>query len=221
MELKEITDWLTLNREWLFSGIGIVVIGLIWKLITYFRKNNINQSIPNGISNDSDVSVNNENNISINIGAPNNDSDDKDTIESAKYSNIEDLKNNVYILFIDDDTKFKVVNILKNAGYKNVKIIKDVRSIDMEDVIKADIFFIDIQGVGKRMDFRDEGLGLAKALMEKYGKKKKYIIYSAETHGDRFNEVLRKADDFLPKDADPYQFESIIEKFFYDEGRNA
>ena len=217
MELKEITDWLTLNKEWLFSGIGIVVIGLVWKPITYFRKNNINQSIPNVTSNDSDISVNNENNININIGVPDNDSDDKNIIKSAKYSNIEDLKNNIYILFIDDDTKFKVVNILRNSGYKNVKIIKDIRSLDIEDVKKADIFFIDIQGVGKRMNFRDEGLGLAKALMEKYGKKKKYIIYSAETHGDRFDEVLRKADDFLAKDADPYQFQSIIEKFFYNE----
>lgn len=204
MEFKEIMDWLTSNKDWLFSGLGIVVIGFIWKFITGNNKENeTKQSLSS--------------NININIDTENNKKNDEYLLESVKYSKIEDLKNNIYILFIDDDTKFKVVNILKNAGYNNVKIIKDLKSLDIEDVTKTDIFFIDIQGVGKKMGFRDEGLGLAKALMEKYLNKKKYIIYSAETHGDRFNEALRKADDFLPKDADPYQFESIIEKFFLEE----
>lgn len=204
-KLGEIMDWIYANKDWIFSGVGIAIFGLFWKFMTNDKKENTNkQSFSTTINN--------------NINIPTEDKkDDEYFLESAKYSKKEDLKNNIHILFIDDDTKFKVVNILKTAGYNNVKIIKDVKSLDITDVEKADIFFIDIQGVGKKMGFKDEGLGLASALMDRYTKKKKYIIYSAETHGDRFNEALRKADDFLPKDADPYQFESIIEKFFLEE----
>jgi hypothetical protein len=39
------------------------------------------------------------------------------------------------------------------------------------------------------------------------------IIYSAETEGDRFHEALRKADSFLAKNADPYQFQRLVEEF--------
>src|SRR5262245_37952020 len=33
----------------------------------------------------------------------------------------------VRILFVDDDTKFRVVNILKSAGWRNVKITRDIK----------------------------------------------------------------------------------------------
>ena len=62
------------------------------------------------------------------------------------------------------------------------------------------------------MGFNDEGLGLALAIKDKYPEKK-VIIYSAETNGDRFHEALRKADSFLPKNADPYEFQRIVEEF--------
>ncbi len=214
MESKEILDWINLNKEWLFSGIGIVLFGLVWKI---FNNNNEESKAPESFSSNGNESNNNENNININIDTAIKEKEDNYFVESSKYSKTDDLKNNIYILFIDDDTKFKVVNILKTAGYNNVKIIKDVKSLNLDDVKKADILFIDIQGVGKKMDFKDEGLGLASALMQKYGVTKKYVIYSSETNGDRFNHVLREADDFLSKDADPYQFESIIEKFFLEE----
>lgn len=207
MEIKEVTDWININKEWLFSGVGIVIIASIYK---FFIKDKETNNIPLKQITDNENNIVNE--ITINtIEKRNNEI----LVESTKYEQLEDLKNNIKILFIDDDTKFKVVNILKNAGYNNIKIIKDIKSL--EEVESADILFIDIQGVGKRMGFKDEGLGLANALMDKYKNKKKYIIYSAETHGDRFNDVLRQADDFLSKDADPYQFESIIEKFFLNE----
>jgi len=84
--------------------------------------------------------------------------------------------------------------------------------LDDRDVVEADILFIDVQGVGVSMGFSDEGLGLALAIKEKY-KEKKVIIYSAETEGDRFHEALRKADSFLAKNADPYQFQRLVEEF--------
>ena len=30
-------DWIIQNKEWLFSGIGIIIIGLAWKSLVYFR----------------------------------------------------------------------------------------------------------------------------------------------------------------------------------------
>lgn len=116
------------------------------------------------------------------------------------------------ILFIDDDTKFKVVSILKTAGWVNTKTVKDISNYDDPVVNSAEIIFVDIQGVGKLLQTRDEGLGLALHLKKKYPDKK-VIIYSAETQGDRFHEALRKADGFLPKNAEPYEFQQLVEQF--------
>ena len=125
---------------------------------------------------------------------------------------VNSIKKRISILFIDDDTKFKVVKILKNAGWINTSSVKDVKSLDDPIVKDTDIFFVDIQGVGIELQFNDEGLGLALALKNKYPNKK-VVIYSAETKGDRFHAALRKADSFLPKNAEPYEFQQIVEQY--------
>ncbi len=122
-----------------------------------------------------------------------------------------DRKFKTRILFIDDDTKFKVVKILTKSGWINTSIIKDANTLDEPSIIDAHILFVDVQGVGVAMGFDSEGLGLALALKEKY-RAKKIIIYSAETNGNRFHEALRKADSFLPKNADPYEFQKLVEE---------
>jgi hypothetical protein len=113
------------------------------------------------------------------------------------------------ILFVDDDTKFKVVKIVKAAGWPNVSIKKDIRDLDSLDVREADVLFIDIQGVGCALSFGDEGLGLALAIKQKYPEKK-VVIYSAQTAGDRFHKALKKADGSLAKNADPYEFIALL-----------
>lgn len=45
-----------------------------------------------------------------------------------------ELKKKTKILFIDDDNKFKVVNILKSSGWINTKIIKDINNLDSDEV---------------------------------------------------------------------------------------
>ena len=124
-------------------------------------------------------------------------------------------KKHLSILFIDDDTKFKVVKILKNAGWVNTSSVRDIKSLDDQIVKDTHIFFVDIQGVGLALQFNEEGLGLALALKNKYPSKK-VVIYSAETKGDRFHEALRKADSFLPKNAEPYEFQQIVEQYSAD-----
>ena len=114
--------------------------------------------------------------------------------------------------FIDDDMRFKVTKILIRSGWVHTKLIKDCETLDEQDIIKASILFIDVQGVGLAMGFHDEGLGLALAIKQKYPKKK-VVIYSAETQGDRFHKALREADSFLAKNADPYEFQRLVEEF--------
>lgn len=175
------------------SGIVIYVL----KLFFYKKpKNNEYASMMNTIN------INNTNN-----GATNE-------LKNTNFSggNLEIYKTSKRILFIDDDTKFKVVQILKTTGWTHTKIIKDVKSLDCAEILEADILFVDIQGVGKLLAFADEGLGLADAIKTKYPLKK-VIIYSAETKGDRFHKALRTVDSFLAKNADPYEFQQLIENF--------
>lgn len=92
--------------------------------------------------------------------------------------------------------------------------IKDIRSLDDFEVNEANIIFVDVQGVGKLLKFKDQGLGLTIALKEKYPNKK-LIVYSSEDEGkiETFHRALSIADERLSKNADPYEFQSIVEQF--------
>ena len=124
---------------------------------------------------------------------------------------VDDIKQICKIIFVDD-RKFSVVDILGKAGWVNTKRVKDVYSLDDNDIKEAHILFVDIQGVGKALQFKDEGLGLITALKNKYPNKK-IVVYSAESDGDRFHKGLSKADARLSKNADPYEFQTLVEKF--------
>lgn len=200
-------DWLISNKEWFFSGAGIAALGAITFLFKNFNSNT--QATAS-------VSQNNENKNNIEINIASSASSDtpikkQEELRNNKMS-LSDYKNCTKILFIDDDARFKVVKILTRSGWVHTKLIKDCDTLDDNDVVDANILFIDVQGVGVSMGFSDEGLGLALAIKDKY-KDKKVVIYSAETEGDRFHEALRKADSFLAKNADPYEFQRIVEEF--------
>lgn len=194
-------SWLIENKEWLFSGAGLAALGLIYKFI--YKKE------------DKPISENN-NSIVINNNPPHNNTYEKEMHPQGKSAmpnkTLEDYKNSTRILFVDDDQKFKVAKILVKSGWVHTKLIKDIGTLDQQDVSEASILFVDVQGVGVAMGFQDEGLGLALAIKDKYHQKH-VVIYSAETQGDRFHKALRKADSFLPKNADPYEFQKIVEEF--------
>jgi hypothetical protein len=181
------------HYAWIFSGIGVAVLTGIGSFIYDKRKKKPFKSI-NSIFHNVNVNLNQKNSEN----SHNNDTP------------LESLKLSTKILFIDDDIKFKIVTILKNAGWINTSIIKDIKSLDNSEVVNTNLFFVDVNGVGKFLGFKDEGLGLAKALKEKYPNKR-VVIYSSDKTGDRFHEALRQADDFLSKDAEPYQFQKIVE----------
>lgn len=191
-------NWMTENYMWVFSGIGVPVIGLLLKKI-FWRKNTDNSK------NEKTNNNTNTNSIVINNGII---PDSKDEI-----SNNPNKKNRdeVQILFIDDE-KFQIVSILKKAGYKNTKRVNDVTDLNCPDVRNADIIFVDINGVGEVLYPNDKGLGLAKELKTRYNNKY-IVIYSAQENGYRFHEALKTVDNFLSKNSEPNQFISIIEGY--------
>ncbi|GGG98785.1 transcriptional regulator [Polaribacter pacificus] len=187
-------EFLKENYEWLFGGIGVTTLFLILDKIVFKSKKKSEKGDKNK----------NKNSITITNNIGKQETEEKPKIESKKD------KSNLRILFIDDQhTKFKMVSILKKSGWKNTNSVKDITDLDDYKAKEADIIFVDINGVGKTL-FKDEGLGLASALKKKYPKKK-IVIYSAETKGDRFHKALREVDDCLSKNAEPYQFINLIE----------
>lgn len=124
-------------------------------------------------------------------------------------TDVTELKRTSQILFIDDDRGFKIVGVLKKMGWENTRLVADISSLEQVHLLSADVVFVDIQGVGRIMQYSDEGLGLALAIKRRYPQKK-VVIYSAEEKGARFHEALQEADYSLPKTAEPIRFEDTI-----------
>lgn len=131
--------------------------------------------------------------------------------------NLVEIKNGCRILFIDDQ-RFDIVTRLKEKeGWKNTIRINDLESISQTELQDAHIVFVDIQGVGKKMKCQDEGLGLIKAIKQKYPNKK-LVMYSGENSGsvDAFHEAGNLVDHRLRKGATQYEFSSCLEKLAKD-----
>ncbi len=197
--LRSSYDWIVDNKEWLFSGAGVSIISFFLWYFFHPKTRGSNLDIsdyqPQIIEDSnlySDISYQEER-------GPNHDVD------------LCILKSSIHILFIDDDQKFKVVDILRKSGWVHTRRTSDLASLDDPQVELAQILFIDIHGVGRRLRFKDEGLGLASAILDKYPEKK-VVIYSAQTQGERFHPALKKADECLPKNADPYEFQQATER---------
>lgn len=204
--LHSIWEWTKANKEWLFSGAGLTILFLIPKakgLLRFIKRalrwlgrkiKNIGEKLEGQDKQTVQKAINVSKGVSI----------------DENYLNC--LKQKVKVIFIDDDSKFKVVNILKNAGWINTQCIPDIQNIDDQVLVDSDIVFVDVQGVGRDLNFKDEGLGLASSIKKRYPRKK-VVIYSAITRGERFHEALRIADDSLDKNADPYEFLSLVEQY--------
>lgn len=193
-------EWLSENRTWVFSGIGITIIAMAFKLLKHFfssdSKADVTQSVNSPVSQTTNINI-----------VPNGSANASN--EVASLHNID--KDNIFILFIDDE-KFGVVNILRNGGWRNTKLIKDIKDLDDADLRSAHIVFVDINGVGIALQFKNQGIGLASAIKSKYPQKK-VVIYSGESNGDRFDRDLRKVDDVIKKNAEPIEFINIIDGF--------
>jgi PleD family two-component response regulator len=191
-------EFISNNYEWIFSGIGIAVLG--WLILFFSNKKKKETQTTLTSTNSNSITINNN----LNSG------DKKTSTDNSQ--NHKQSKANCKILFIDDKhTEFKMVSILKKAGWTNTKAVKDLSDLDDYKVLESNVIFVDINGVGTQM-FEDQGLGLAAALKEKHTSKT-VILYSADSTGDRFNKKLKMVDDSLPKNAEPYEFISMIEQY--------
>ncbi len=184
----------------------IVVMGISLPIVGFFLKKLLKKKEETPLESTQENKSSNSNVATVNFY--NASTEKEQNIEKEK--KIENLRPSVSILFIDDDIKFKVISILKNSGWIQTKIVRDLKNLNELSITNAHIVFVDIQGVGKQMGFTDDGLGLAASIKKKYPKKK-VIIYSADSEGSRFHEAFRLADDQLSKNAVPYEFESVIE----------
>lgn len=194
-----IINWVLENKEWIFSGVGLLILG---SLLNFFSKKE------KDVTNDN-KNINTNNNQKVVV---NNFLNKKEEVIKKYDRNIPHNKDDVKILFIDDDTTFKIIDILKNSGWKNTSIVNDVTDIDSLEVKNTHIFFIDIKGVAVWLSKKHQGLALAEKIKDKYPHKI-VVIYSSDTKGDRSHGALQKTDWFLPKDAEPADFFSVIEKF--------
>ena len=178
------TNWFIENTSWIFSGIGVAVLSWVYLFLKRHREGQ------------GDVIINNF---------------VQTTSRKDADVSIEELMLFTFILFIDDES-FNVIDTLKNHGWKQTKLIKDVKSLNDDRVVQAHIIFVDINGVGKTLFPEKEGIGLASALKQRYPEKK-IVIYSATRAGDRFDEELQGVDYRLAKNAEPYRFVQLVEKF--------
>lgn len=214
--MEQIINWIIENKEWLFSGLGITIIAFVVKKL--FTQNNRSEDKQTQSQSNSQTQ-----NVTVNMAQPfvapiKSVSEEK---EDSPALTIEGIKAQTNILFIDDDKEFKIVPILKKAGWKNTSFFPnaDVRDTNAERIRKTHIIFVDIIGVGKTL-YEDEGLGLVVDLKKKYPQKK-VVIYSAIPEHKLFHEAIKLADDQIPKNSQPAVFVSLIETLAEDIWKNA
>lgn len=192
----------------------IVFIGSLIFLVGYYL---VPVQKKKNIKNDKSKKLSQDVNVHVNVNSEREremteQSSSEKIVDITKEEIYDIMKKSVNILFIDDDKRFKVVKLLKDAGWKNTKTVIDIKSLDDDLVRHARIYFVDIHGVGKKLQCPNEGLDLALMLKKKYPEKK-VVIYSADKKNDIFHDVIRMADYILEKNALPYEFQSLVENY--------
>lgn len=94
----------------------------------------------------------------------------------------------------------------------HTKSVVDIKTIDTPNVKENDIYFVDINGVGKLLNLEYGGLDLALMLKQRFPQKK-VVIYSANKTSYSFHEAWEKVDFKLEKNALPYQFQNLVEQY--------
>lgn len=193
-------EWININKEWLFSGIGITLFSTVVYLFRFCRKSKKPRLVSKQIGQQTQ-----HQNVVINMSSPLVDTAN----EQAKMVGEIDKKATTNILFVDDE-KFDHVSVLKSAGWKNTKNIKDIKRIDCSEIQWAQIIFIDINGVGCDLFPKEQGLGVAVQIKKRYPDKY-VVVYSAQPQ--QLNKNFTQVDAILPKNADPYEYINILENY--------
>lgn len=189
---------------------GIEIIGFLI-LKGNLKEYNTVQAIP--------LSTTQQTNVHVNVGTDNSEqhtsSTGKTDPEMDRNLIVDYMKTRLNILFIDDDKNFNVVKILKDSGWKLTKTVTDVKTLEASPLKKADVVFVDINGVGKLLNLEHQGLDLALMIKQKY-ENKRVVIYSANKNTNAFHNAWDECDYKLEKNALPYQFQSLVENYSVD-----
>lgn len=118
-------------------------------------------------------------------------------------------KANTTILFVDNK-HFPIVDLLRSSGYQyNTRRVKDIEGPNDPNLQGVDIFFVDIQGVGKKMRLDRQGFWLVEFLKQLLPKSK-VVIYSEENIPS--DPAYRLADEVMQKESDGYEFSRVIDR---------
>ncbi len=124
------------------------------------------------------------------------------------HRDLSDIKDICRILFIDDE-EFEIVEILKKQGWE-ARRIEDVDNLDGADIRDNHIFFVDISGVGKKLNYSKEGLSIISEIKRKFPEKK-VIAYSSLTQ-DAFDIDIKSADERISKNSGTREFQRVLEE---------
>ncbi len=125
-----------------------------------------------------------------------------------KTSKGNELKDKTSILFVDDEP-FDYIERIRAAGW-NAHQVSDIENLDDDHLKRAHIVFLDYVGVGKKLAPTQQGIGLLKAIKQKYPQK--ILIFYSGHAGFTLGHEFKAADDWMPKNADPYVFLQKIEE---------
>jgi hypothetical protein len=123
-----------------------------------------------------------------------------------------ELKDKTRILLIDDE-ETNLVESLKGEGW-HIKYMDDLDKYNNTDLRDAHIVCIDIKGVGKKLNIKEEGLGLVRNIKDKYPEKKIILCSSFSSH-DIFDNAIDLVDKKVYKDGQTHPFDSAIEELSY------
>jgi hypothetical protein len=119
----------------------------------------------------------------------------------------EDLQKVTKVLIIDD-VKSEIDSLLIREGW-STKYISDLEHLAQKELVESHIICVDIRGVGAKLKFKDEGMGLARAIKLEYPVKK-VILYSTQAKNNIFNDALDFVDKRVYKSGELYPFSAAV-----------
>lgn len=122
---------------------------------------------------------------------------------------IPELKDKTRILLIDDE-ETDLVESLKSEGW-HIKYMADLDKYNNTDLKDAHIVCVDIKGVGKKLNIKEEGLGLVRNIKEKYPEKRIILCSSVSSH-DIFDNAIDLVDKKVFKNGQTHPFDSAIQE---------
>ena len=113
------------------------------------------------------------------------------------------------VLIIDDEEPVELRELLRKEGWKHY-YLPDLDALANKKLEESQIVFIDIMGVGKKLQ-EQSGIGLVKHIKQRYPEKK-IVLYSSVSDHDIFSDALDYVDKRIRKQSSLVPFLSAIDE---------